>query len=67
MGGIAGLVNGLIVTVGGVNAVIATLGTMAAFRGVAFIISNGQSISIFDPLFRFIGDRASFFGLQVTI
>ena len=29
---------------------------MAVFRGVAFIISNGQSISIFDPTFRFIGD-----------
>jgi L-arabinose transport system permease protein len=55
VGGLAGVVNGLIVTVGGVNAVIATLGTMAAFRGVAFIISDGQSISIFHPLFRLIG------------
>ena len=53
VGAIAGLVNGLIITVGRINAVIATLGTMAVFRGVAFIISNGQSISIFDPAFRF--------------
>ena len=30
------LVNGLIVTFGRVNAVITTLGTMAAFRGLAF-------------------------------
>ena len=36
------LVNGLIITFGRVNAVIATLGTMAAFRGVAFIISDGS-------------------------
>ena len=66
VGGVAGVVNGLIVTVGGVNAVIATLGTMAAFRGVAFIISNGQSISIFAPAFRFIGS-GKLLGLQVTI
>ena len=66
VGGIAGAVNGLIVTVGRVNAVIATLGTMAAFRGVAFIMSDGQSISIFHPLFRLIGS-GRWLGLQITI
>jgi L-arabinose transport system permease protein len=65
-GALAGLVNGLIITVGGVNAVIATLGTMAAFRGVAFIISSGQSIPIFAPEFRVIGD-GRFLGVQITI
>jgi L-arabinose transport system permease protein len=63
---IMGVVNGLIITLGRVNAVIATLGTMAAFRGVAFIISNGQSISIFDPALRFIGD-GKILGIPVTI
>jgi ribose transport system permease protein/L-arabinose transport system permease protein len=66
VGAVAGIVNGLIVTIGGVNAVIATLGTMAAFRGVAFIISDGQSIPIFDPAFRVIGD-GRFLGVQITI
>ena len=66
VGAIAGTVNGLIITVGRINAVIATLGTMAVFRGVAFIISNGQSISIFDPAFRYIGD-GKFFAVPVTI
>jgi L-arabinose transport system permease protein len=66
VGAAAGIVNGLIITVGRINAVIATLGTMAVFRGVAFIISNGQSISIFDPAFRFIGD-GKVFGAPVTI
>jgi L-arabinose transport system permease protein len=61
-----GAVNGLIITLGRVNAVIATLGTMAAFRGVAFIISNGQSIPIFDPTLRFIGD-GRIAGVPVTI
>ena len=63
---VAGVVNGLIITVGQINAVIATLGTMAMFRGVAFIISNGQSISIFDPAFRTIGD-GKLMGVPVTI
>lgn len=66
VGAIAGVVNGVIITVGRINAVIATLGTMAAFRGVAFIISNGQSISIFDPAFRFIGN-GKILGVPVTV
>jgi L-arabinose transport system permease protein len=55
VGALAGLVNGVIITYGRVNAVIATLGTMAIFRGFAFILSDGQSISIFSDTFRFIG------------
>ena len=55
VGALAGLVNGIIVTYGRINAVIVTLGTMAIFRGIAFILSNGQSISIFDDSFRWIG------------
>lgn len=55
LGAIAGLVNGLLVTYGRVNPIIVTLGTMGIFRGVAFILSDGQSISIFDQTFRWIG------------
>lgn len=55
VGMLAGLFNGLIITYGRVNAVIVTLGTMAIFRGIAFIISNGQSISIFNDTFRMMG------------
>lgn len=55
VGALAGLVNGVIITYGRVNAVIATLGTMAIFRGFAFILSDGQSISIFSETFRFMG------------
>ncbi|WP_226781551.1 ABC transporter permease [Oceaniglobus trochenteri] len=55
VGGLAGLVNGIIITYGRINAVIVTLGTMAIFRGVAFILSDGQSISIFNDSFRWIG------------
>lgn len=55
-GALAGLVNGLIVTYGRVNAVITTLGTMAAFRGLAFMTSGGNSVSITNESFRFLGN-----------
>lgn len=54
-GAIAGLLNGLVITYGRVNAVIATLGTMAAFRGLAFLTSGGSSVSIVNPDFRYLG------------
>jgi ribose transport system permease protein/L-arabinose transport system permease protein len=66
VGAIAGMVNGLIITYGRVNAVIATLGTMAIFRGIAFILSDGQSISIFNETFRFMG-VGTILGLQFPI
>lgn len=66
VGGAAGLVNGIIITYGRVNPVIATLGTMAIFRGAAFILSNGQSISIFDDAFRFMGN-GTILGLPVPL
>lgn len=54
-GGIAGCANGLIITFGRVNPVITTLGTMAAFRGLALIMSNGRSIAILNDDFRWLG------------
>ncbi|MFO1070986.1 MAG: ABC transporter permease [Geminicoccaceae bacterium] len=55
-GALAGLVNGLIITYGRVNAVITTLGTMAAFRGLAFLTSGGNSVSITNEQFRLLGN-----------
>jgi ribose transport system permease protein len=39
-----GLINGFLVTVLGINALITTLGTLAALRGLAQIRSDGQAI-----------------------
>lgn len=58
---LAGLANGLIITFGRVNAVIATLGTMAAFRGGAFLTSGGSSVSIVNEQFRFLGNGVILF------
>lgn len=66
VGGLAGLVNGMLITYGRINAVIVTLGTMAIFRGVAFILSDGQSVSIFNDGFRWIG-TGRILGLPVPL
>ncbi len=42
-GCVTGLLNGVIVIYGRVNAVIATLATFAAFRGLANLIANGRA------------------------
>jgi ribose transport system permease protein len=44
IGGAIGLINGLIVTRGGVNAVIVTLGTSTVVGGVISLKTNGQAI-----------------------
>jgi len=41
-----GVVNGLSVTVIGINALITTLGTLAVFRGITKVLGNGQTIRI---------------------
>jgi ribose transport system permease protein len=68
VGVLAGLVNGLIVVVGRVNAVIATLGTLAAYKGIALVISDGraQGYVLNDSVFVFIA-RGSILGLPVMV
>lgn len=41
-----GAINGFLVTVVGVNALITTLGTMAIFRGLTISVGQGQSIGL---------------------
>ncbi|MFO8042566.1 MAG: ribose ABC transporter permease [Alkalispirochaeta sp.] len=51
----AGLVNGLLVTKGGITPFVVTLGMMSIARGLTLIYSNGYPISGFTETFRFIG------------
>jgi ribose transport system permease protein len=44
-GGGVGLINGLLITAARIPPFIATLGTLSAITGVAFLITNGQPIS----------------------
>ena len=47
-----GALNGFLVTVVGVNALITTLGTLAAFRGLSNVVAKGQTVDVsgFSPL-----------------
>lgn len=63
-----GLLNGLVIVYGRVNAVIATLATYAALRGLANLISNGraQGYTGTDPVFVFLA-RGSVLGIPILI
>ncbi|HEV7185224.1 MAG TPA: ABC transporter permease [Leifsonia sp.] len=68
VGIVCGLINGCIIVFGRVNSVIATLATLAAYRGVADLISNGsaQGYTGSDPFFIFIA-RGSLLGIPTLI
>jgi ribose transport system permease protein len=52
VGTLCGLINGGMIVTLRVHPFIITLGTMAIFRGVAFVITKGQSIGGFPQVFR---------------
>ncbi|MGH3386176.1 MAG: ABC transporter permease, partial [Nocardioidaceae bacterium] len=56
VGALCGAANGCIVVFGRVNPIIATLATLAAFKGLAQLVSNGraQGYTGADPVFVFI-------------
>ncbi len=57
-GAMAGLLNGVLITKGKIEPVIATLGTLAVYRGAAFIVTKGAPIGIMDKSFNRIGSGA---------
>jgi len=54
-GGICGIVSGFLIAQCKVPAFITTLGMMSVARGLALIITGGQTIHEFPPAFRFLG------------
>lgn len=70
IGALCGLANGLIVTVGGIEPFIATLGTMGIFRGLTTWLSEGGAITLrerdIQQLYRpvYFGDL---FGIPIPI
>lgn len=61
---VVGSLNGFLVTVIRVNSLITTLGTLAIFRGLAKILSNGQTLRVAG--FRFMGN-ATFLRVPVAV
>lgn len=62
IGLLVGSFNGLLITKFNVVPFIATLGSMNMFRGIAFIITNGQAIYVPDKVITFLG-TGKLFGL----
>ncbi len=62
VGAAAGLINGLIVTRIGINALIATLATMTIFRGLTYLTA-GTGVTPIGDTFKLYG-QSVFFGLQ---
>lgn len=54
IGAIIGAINGFLVTVVGINSIITTLGTLAIFRGLAYLYATEASL-IYNDKFIFIG------------
>ncbi len=50
-----GAFNGMLVTVIGVNSIMATIGTMFIWRGIGYTLSNGESMLAMNPVIDFIG------------
>ncbi|WP_433259532.1 ABC transporter permease (plasmid) [Streptosporangium sp. CA-135522] len=68
VGAVVGIINGFIIVYGRVNPTIATLAGLAAYKGVAQLLSNGraQGFVLNDPIFVFLG-RGKIVGLPVMI
>lgn len=57
VGALLGLLNGLAVTFGRINAFIATLATAMVFRGAAIVITGGQVVAATDPALGLLSQR----------
>ncbi len=63
---LVGVINGLIITVFKINPLITTLATFSIIRGLAFVISEGQTNQLANPAFNFIG-RGSVAGFPFSL
>lgn len=63
---VCGLLNGGMIVALQVHPFIITLGTMAIFRGVAFVITTGQSVGGFPPAFSNLVKWEAFGGLRLV-
>lgn len=67
LGAVLGYFNGVIVTLGGVPPIIATLGTMNIWRAVVFGLLGGEWITGLPPVLSFVNGRIGFVPASVAI
>ncbi len=65
-GALVGLINGLIITVLKINPLITTLASFSIIRGLAFVISDGQTNMLNNQGFYFIG-RGNILGIPFSL
>lgn len=63
---IIGAINGFIIAVCGINALITTLATMQIVRGLAYILNDGNSLGVSDATFTMLGNKV-ILGLPMPI
>lgn len=66
IGGAAGLFNGFIISVVGINAFVTTLASLSLFRGLTLIVTRGQNITSLGVDFNALG-QGKFLGIQAPI
>ncbi|MCJ7708394.1 MAG: ABC transporter permease, partial [Anaerolineales bacterium] len=66
VGLLCGIINGVIVTRMRINPIIGTLATAGIFRGIAFLLTNGQSHAVASTSFRWLG-RTRVFGVPSAL
>ena len=64
-GVLVGIINGFLVTVVQVNALITTLGTLAAFRGLSQVVVDGQTVGVEN--FASLGTARPFLNIPVPV
>ncbi|HEX8005749.1 MAG TPA: ABC transporter permease [Trebonia sp.] len=68
LGIVLGAVNGVVIVYGRVNSIIATLGTFSAYKGLALVITGGQSkgFVLANPFYIFLA-RGALLGIPASI
>ncbi|MCC6947289.1 MAG: ABC transporter permease [Bradyrhizobiaceae bacterium] len=54
-GGVCGILNAALFVNVGINSIIVTIGTLSIFRGLAFVISEGQTVNVFNEFMLELG------------
>jgi ribose transport system permease protein len=65
-GTLVGFLNGFMVTFMKINPLITTLGTFSIVRGLAFVLSAGQTNQLSNEVFQFLG-RGEVFGVSASL
>jgi len=67
VGVLCGVVNGLLIASLKISAIIATLGTMQIFRGIAYLTTNGSTVMIANPTYALIGRGFLFNAVPIAL